>query len=275
VFLGLEIKTWLGLSVLGAIISTIGAIFGILLKEYFLSRSLEKWRQKQNLEKIYEKFRDPLILSGHELASRTLEIITHYPTVYLRRDVFNSNPKKQIKNSIDDPYFKRYKLISTLYRMGSFLGWLELYRQEITFLRSSNSKHTIQLERAVDRIRSDLADGQLNQNEDWQLWKDTLVFREELRAIGESLIESKGSTRTVIGYGRFCEHLDENDSNNVKHWLSVLLNFYLDLDENNKDFRKIRLERIFVHIIDLLLLLDRNSIDQRLINEYENRKPNI
>ena len=31
-----------------------------------------------------------------------------------------------------------------------------------------------------------LADGEINTARDWRKWRDTLVFREELRAIGES-----------------------------------------------------------------------------------------
>src|SRR5574341_1144014 len=182
--LGLDLKTWLGLTVLGAVVSTIGALLGVVLKDYFFTRSLERWKQRQTLEQIYQKFRDPLLLAARELASRTLEILDHYPTVYLREEVLASRPKKQIENSIEDAYFQRYKLLSAAYRLSAFLGWLELYRQEITFLHSGNNRHAKALDVAVDRIRSDLADGQINMAEDWPEWRDTLVFREELRAIG-------------------------------------------------------------------------------------------
>jgi hypothetical protein len=70
-FLNLDLKTWLGLTVVGAVVSTLGALFGILLKDYFFSRSFERWKQRQTLELVYQKYRDPLTLSARELASRT------------------------------------------------------------------------------------------------------------------------------------------------------------------------------------------------------------
>lgn len=262
--LGFDLKTWLGLTVLGAIVSTLGAIFGLILKDYFFSRSFERWKQRQALEHLYQKFRDPLLLSARELASRTVEILKHFPPNYLNQRVLASRPGKQVANTIDDPYFQRYKLVSTAYRLSAFMAWVELYRQEITFLHPGNNAHALRLEAAVELIRSDLADGQLNLAEDWEKWRDILVFREELRAIGESLIESRGSTRTVMGYGRYCEQLESVTPNAVKRWSPVVFNFYLDLEANRKDFRESRMKRLLVHLVDLMRLIDRNPIEPYL-----------
>ncbi|MBI3169053.1 MAG: hypothetical protein HYZ22_11275 [Chloroflexi bacterium] len=267
-FLGLDIKTWLGLSVLGAIVSVVGALFGIILKDYFFTRSFERWKQKQNLELVYQKFRDPLILAASELSSRTLEILNQYPTVYLREAVWKSHPQKQTANSNQDAYFQKYKLLSTAYRLSAFLGWLELYRQEITFLNPGNNSTAKSFDNVVERIRSDLADGQINTAEDWLQWHDTLIFREELRAIGESLIETRGTSRTVIGYGRYCDLLDSDTPNVVQRWAKVVLNFYLDLQSNGKDFRQIRLQKMFTHLVELLRLLDNTSVRPNLQEAY-------
>lgn len=273
--LGLDLKTWLGLTVLGAIISTIGALFGIVLKDYFFTRSLERWKQWQTLEQIYQRFRDPLVLVVRELASRTLEILDHYPTVYLRAEVLASRPTRQIENSVEDAYFQRYKLVSTAYRLSAFLGWLELYRQEITFLHPGNSKHAKALDVAVGRIRGDLADGQINLVEDWHEWRDTLVFREELRAIGESLIGSRGSTRAVMGYGRYCEQLESSSPNVVLRWSPVVFNFYLDLETHGKDFRQIRLQRMLVHLVELMRLLEPSSVEPHLQQAAAKLQPEV
>ena len=96
-FQGLDLKTWLGLAVVGAVVSTSGAIFGIILKEHVFSRSLEKWKHRQTLAQIYNKFRDPLLLAASELASRTSEILRNFPTVYLRTAVLTSHPEKQAR----------------------------------------------------------------------------------------------------------------------------------------------------------------------------------
>ncbi len=269
-FLGLDLKTWLGLTVVGAAISTFGALLGIVLKDYVFSRSLEKWKLRHTLEQLYQKFRDPLLLSARELASRSVEILDQYPTVYLRTDVLSLRPDRQIENTTKDPYFQHYKLVSTAYRFCAFLGWLELYRQEITFLNSGSNRLSRELERAINSIREDLADGQLNTAQDWPEWRDTLIFREELRAIGESMIESRGASRSVIGYGRFCELLEANDSSPTKKWATVLLNFVLDLETERRDFRQIRLKRLLVHLVGLLELLEDAAIEKRLI-EARNR----
>jgi hypothetical protein len=271
-FLGLDLKTWLGLTVIGAAISTLGALFGVVLKDYLFTRSFEKWKQRQTLEQVYQRYRDPLYLATRELASRTLEILEHYPPVYLRETVWASRPLKQIENTIEDAYFQRYKLVSTAYRLSAFLGWLELYRQEITFLHSGNYEDAKVLEAAVAEIRCDLADGQINTAPDWHIWRDTLVFREELRAIGESLIENRGSARAIMGYGRFCEQLESESSNVVQRWSPVVLNFYLELEAGGKDFRQVRLQRMFVHLVYLMRLLDRASVESYLLDSYERLK---
>jgi hypothetical protein len=274
-FLGLDLKAWLGLSVLGAIVSTIGALIGIVLRDFFFTRSFERWKQQRNLEQVYQKFSDPLLLLALELVSRSIEILEHYPTVFLKESVLASRPEKQLANTTQDAYFQRYKLISTAYRLSAFLAWLELYRQEITFLNSGNSKHAKTLEFAVDRIRSDFADGQINRAKDWDKWQDKLIFREELRAIGESLIEMRGNNRAVMGYGRYCEQLESPSTNTVQHWSKAVLNFYLELETSGKDFRQTRLKRMVVHLIDLMRLLDSSAIEPDIKEAYSKLLPEI
>jgi hypothetical protein len=252
-------------NVVGTAISTLGALLGILLKDYFFSRSFERWKQRQTLESIYQKYRDPLRLSARELASRTSGIVEHYPTVYLTTEALASRPERQIENSIDDPYFRRYKLLSTVYRICAFLGWIEPYRREITYLNSGRNTHSRELERAVELVRSDLADGQLNNAPDWDEWRDTLVFREELRAIGESMLELRGTVRTVIGYGKFVEQFDAADPSPTQRWAWVVSNFVLGLETKRPDFRKVRLQRLVVHLVRLMELLDEASIEDNLV----------
>lgn len=264
-FLHLGVQEWLGLTVVGAVVSTLGALLGILLKEYFFSRSLERWKQRQTVELVYQKYRDPLTLSARELASRIREIVEHYPTVYLTAEVLESRPESQIENNTDDPYFRRYKLLSTVYRLCAFLGWIELYRQEVTYLRSGSNKHSRKLEEAVELIRSDLADGRLNDAPNWYEWRDTLVFREELRAIGESMIPPGSAVRSVMGYGRFTELFDAGDPTPTQRWARVILNFLLDLEVDRSDFRQTRLQRLLVHLVGLIELHDNTSIEQSLI----------
>jgi len=260
----IHLESWLGVTVVAALVSTFGALLGITLKDYFFSRSFERWKQRHSLELLYQKYRDPLFLSACELASRISELLKLYPAIYLKQKVLDSQPIKQLHNSFDDPYFQRYKLVSTVYRFCAFFGWLELYRQETTYLHSGNSKHSRSLEQAVELIRADLADGQINLADDWERWRDRLVFREEIRAIGESMIETRGSTRTVMGYSRFVELFDSPNASPNKYWISVMLNFLLDPTIKD-DFRSVRLMRLLVHLVGLMKLLDVSSIDRDLV----------
>jgi len=263
-FLGLSLQTWLGLTVLGALVSTLGSLFGIVLKDFFFVRSFESWKQKKTLEQLYQRYRDPLYLSAHELATRLFEIDLTYPTVYLKTSVLDKRVDRQIRNSVHDPYFQRHKLLSSIYRLAAFLGWLELYRQEVTYLRSGSNPHSKALEWVVNAIRSDLADGQINKTDDLGMWRDTLIFRDELRAIGESMIETRGATRTVTGYGRFLEAAEAEGDSAIKRWHPVVSNFLLDLEVGGKDFRHVRIKRLFVHLVDLMTLLDESSVEKWL-----------
>ncbi len=261
-FLDLKPEQWLGFAVLAAVVSVIGTLIGIVFKDFIFARAFENWKQRKSLNQIYQKYKDPILLSAKELCTRLIEVLDQYPPNYLRKSVLDLNPPQPIMNNEDDPYFKRYKLVSTAYRLCSFLGWLELYRQEVVFLNSGNNKHSKQLENILDYFRSDLADGQLNMARNWSKWKDMLIFREEIRAIGESMLDFVGTTRTVMGYGKFCELFDSNDTNNKNRWIPNILSVFLDLDVN-LDFRKNRIIRMMNHLINLVELLDKNGLEER------------
>jgi hypothetical protein len=160
-------------------------------------------------------------------------------------------------NSIDDPYYRKYKQISTIYRFCAFLGWLELYRQEIVFLDSGHMKQNTIFEHKLSEVRSDLADGHINSASDWPQWDDYLIFREELRAIGEAMIIEDGKFRNVVGYKQFCEFFLTDIDKSRGKWLETAAFFFLDIPPNSeKNFRLVRFKRLFVHLVDLVEILD-------------------
>lgn len=261
-------KDWLGLAVAGAAVSTVGTLIGIFLKDFIFSRSLERFKQRQSLDAVFQKYRDPLALSTRELISRLIEILKDYPTGFLKQKVHDSKPEKQLRNSDEDAYYLRYKLISTLYRICSLLAWLELYRQELTFLHPDDDRKLKKLDKVANCVRENFADGQLNETDDLNAWSDKLVFREELRAIGESLIEARGAGRSVMGYGKFCELLDSKEMNPTKRWSAVMLNFILDM-QPKQDFRNYRLRRLLEHLVELLTLLRPNLVMPYMLEAVE------
>jgi hypothetical protein len=99
-------------------------------------------------------------------------------------------------------------------------------------------------------------------------WRDTLIFREELRAIGESLIEIRGNSRSVMGYGRYMECLGSTTQNPSNRSFHVVLNFFIEMEDTGKDFRRERMKRLFVHLIDLLRLLDEEQVAEYMNDAY-------
>jgi hypothetical protein len=137
--------------------------------------------------------------------------------------------------------------------MCALLGWLELYRQDVTFLNTDEKEVSRILEDALENIRNDLADGRLNKASDFQKWNDRLIFREEQRAIGEAMITDT-SPRTVMGYGAFRALFERSRADDELWWMRVVLNFLSDMADM-KDFRRDRFKLMREHLeraIDLL-----------------------
>jgi hypothetical protein len=258
---GLSAKEFLALAAVGAAITTAGNLLATILKEYFFARSLEAWRTQRALRAAFKKYRDPLILSFIELLNRLEEILYSSPVDFLDKTLLRHNPPHMAENSANDLYYQKYKLVSTVYRLCACLGWLELYRRDVTFLDSGHHRINSDFERLVQHVRSCLADGHLNQATDWEDWDDSLIFREEQRAIGETMIDEKGN---VLGYSAFCEKFQSDSSG---RWISVATNFLLDLKgtrADKKDFRRARCMLLVKHGISLIECLDSRHVNAKL-----------
>lgn len=242
---GLTAAQLLGLSVVAAVISVAGNLVALVLREFLLVRSFERWKERRALRAVYQRYRDPIVLSGIDLLSRLAEIRRAYPTNYLLSEVAAQRPTRFAANTNEDPHYRRHKLVSSVYRLCAFLGWLELYRQELTFLDTGRRRDNRNLEGYLEDIRRDLADGQLNQAPDWPVWIDFLVFREEQRAVGAAMIVDGGGQRTIMGYGVFLALVDvpEDERGAELWWLNTASRFLLDL-RADRDFRRTRLERL-------------------------------
>jgi len=264
---GLTASQILGLSVIAALVTTVGNLLATWLREFLFVRSFERWKDRRTLLSVFRKYRDPMILAIRDLQPRVKQILADYPTNFLRLSVLEQRPRQLQANSADDPYYKRYRLISTVYRLCAFLGWLELYRQEVTFLDTGQESVNKNLEDQVNQIRQALANGRLNTEPDWRSWSDRLIFREEQRAIGEGMITGI-DPRAVMGYGAFhalFERADaemDADADDELWWIRVACSFFLDL-ERTKDFRRSRLEKMQKHLDAIEALLDSPSIAYR------------
>ncbi len=59
-----------------------------------------------------------------------------------------------------------------------------------------------------------------------------------------------------MGYGRFKELFEGETPSATQAWSTVVLNFVLDLEDVRPDFRRTRIDRLVVHLVDLLERLE-------------------
>jgi hypothetical protein len=259
----MTLKEILGLGVLGALVSTVGTLLGLYLKDFVAARAFERWKARRAADDVFRRYRDPLALATSELINRLCEIISQEHPSFLKADVLKiANPRIE-RNDEEDPYFRRYKYDSTIYRLASVLGWIELFRQDITFLDSGQMHKNVEITNCLGDVRAALADGHLNEAADWAKWRDYLIFREEQRAIGESMIDNAANPRRVKGYDRFLADNAERPS----RWFMCLAGFFEDLETSNRDYRMIRIKRLLVALAQLLTLTSERSLSERVHKE--------
>ena len=248
-------EKYLEFTVIAAIITTIGSLIALFIKDFLFTRYFDNFKEKESLNKIYKRYRDPLVLASNELLRRLLEIYYEFPTTFLQSDIIKLNPEKSILKTTDDEYFRKYKLISTLYRFCSLFGWIELYRNEITFLETHSVKKTAKLLELFHNLKSAIADGHHNKHSDSIEWEDSLIFREELRMIGEEMIVKEDGNKIIMGYKKFNEIFEEYSKNENVKWIKIVLNFWLDC-KTEKDFRNERIRLMILSLFDLVEFLD-------------------
>src|SRR6266496_797137 len=247
---------------------TAGVVAGItttltlILKEHLFPRSLEEWKERRHLAATYRRYRDPIVLSARELASRLVEIWTEFPTGYLDRDLWDVEDPFDLVNDTDNIHFQKYKLVSTVYRLCALFGWIELYRREVVFLNAGHDRKNKRLEACLHDVQSDLADGSWNGRDDWDEWSDRLIFREEQRAIGEAMIHGNGAERSIIGYGGFCAAIWGGDAAFASAIRPALM-FVTDTADE-RDFRKLRFRELALHLIALIAELHDPRLPEHL-----------
>jgi hypothetical protein len=246
-----DATTLLSLTVVGAVVTTAGTLVGLFLKEVLLVRSFERWKVDHSRQQIARRLRDPIVLSALELCTRLARICEEHPADFLRLELLNASRESPTLTSKADDYYKQYTFVSSIYRLCAFLGWVELFRQEMVFFSEDNASRSSKLQGAIYSIRGDLADGQLNTADDWSSWCDGLIFREEQRAIGESMLVEYKTDRVVMGYGQFYSMLLSKKRSSANRWFGVAAVF-LSNPQKERDFRLIRMYRMVDHLVGIV-----------------------
>ncbi len=130
-----------------AIIAAGVTLLGIFLRDFFFSLLKDRRESRKNTFVIYQNYADPLLSTATKLLWRFNEIFNLEGRGSFLRG-------KESNTKYDD-----YKRKSTLYRLGSLIGWIRAYKRELSFLRIQNRRKYKSFDSAINEFESSLADG--------------------------------------------------------------------------------------------------------------------
>jgi hypothetical protein len=198
----------------GSVLSTIVTVFGA-----------PALQARRDAKKALDTYREPLLAASYELQAR----------------LYNILQLKFVEKYIsDDTAGKRNPAIeSTLYVFAQFLGWREIIRREVQYLRFSRNGQT----REIGRLLRDIGETFLADKYGSQF----MIWRVEQRGLGERMIESADNKMTCLGYASFIERRPT-----MQEWLRPLED---DL-ENMRDGGRKRLTELQHLLLELVRQLD-------------------
>ena len=259
----MALQTLLGLSVLGALVATIGSLIALFLKDFVAATWLERWKARQTLLGAYRRYQMPIFLAAEELSNRLYGLSrdnNDREQLEVGLAVLKKPIVREPSAAVNDHYL-RYRFVSNVYRLCSFLGWVELYRRDIGSLNVDELDRNRRLDACLRNIQSVLADGWINQHKDWQDWSDCLIFREELRAIGHAMLPPSDNL-CILDFGSFTSVLEHDpDGTEAARWFVQAAQFFECL-KRDQDFRLIRMRMLVVYLTDLMELLQPKRIDR-------------
>jgi hypothetical protein len=198
----------------GSVLSTIVTVFGA-----------PALQARRDAKKALDTYREPLLAASYELQAR----------------LYNILQLKFVEKYIsDDKAGKRNPAIeSTLYVFAQFLGWREIIRLEVQYLRFSRDRQT----REIGRLLQDIGETFLSDKYGSQF----MIWRVEQRGLGERMIESADNKMTCLGYASFIERRPT-----MQEWLRPLED---DL-QNMQDGGRNRLTELQHLLLELVQQLD-------------------
>lgn len=263
-------QTLLGLTVLGSIVTTLGSLLALCIKEFVAARWLEHWKARQTLLGVYRRYQLPIFLAAEELSGRLFGLSREGNDREERDiglDVLRNGAPRPDHAAVGEHYL-RYRFVSNVYRLCSFLGWVELYRRDIGTLDVDTLDRNRKLAACLRDIQGVLADGWINQHADWRHWRDCLLFREEQRAIGHAMAASEGGL-AILDFGTFTAALEGDlDGTGQARWFVQAAHFYECL-KRSQDFRLVRMRMLVVYLTDLMELLQPGRIDRSHVTTAE------
>ncbi|WP_038545456.1 hypothetical protein [Neorhizobium galegae] len=251
---GIQISQILTFTVIGSFVTIFGNLIALYLKDVLAVRSFERWKAHQTLILVYRRYQLPIFLAAEELSGRFYGLSR--PNCTIERFGIDLLHKEISRDShaLAGNHYYQYRFVSNVYRLCSFLGWIELYRRDIGTLDVEALDRNHLLESSLRNVRSAIADGWVNQHPDIHKWRDCLIFREELRAIGCRMADGQKEL-CLIDFGAFFEILQKRPvGSDSARWFHQAALFFDNLDRDG-DFRIIRMRMLVIFLTDLMEVL--------------------
>ena len=224
----------IALAVIASLTSLVVVVAGIPFN-YIIAKRL---RREQNLD-MMSHYRDPLLQAAMGLRSRLLAILVDD---FLGRFLVNGKETQ-----------KTYAVRYTLYAFAEFLCWLEILRQNISFLDLGDDAQNRRLMKHITVIRRVMFDNKMD-----PLF---LIVDGYQRALGELMIRSDDPSRAryrkCIGYAEFCARLETDPT--FASWFDELAADIAELAKR-KVVRTDRLVTLESAIVDLIEFLDPHNM---------------
>lgn len=136
-----------------AFIAAVGALLGVLLKDFIFKYLEERRASKRSRQEIYQKYARPLLNATETFMWRLNETL-RIPGRgrYLLLDGFPTPTNRHAS-------FGLYKKVSTIYRLAALLGWMQALRRELSQLEPHKGTTQAELEAAIRGFQKALADG--------------------------------------------------------------------------------------------------------------------
>ncbi len=205
---------WWGPLVVGAVLTLGGSFASLLFTDRVAAR-----KARDDQERLYRRQKLQVGLAARALIEALARFRldgTRPVADFLSRDYLVAQPKQPSAFDRGAAYYRKYDLVSTVYRLCAFLGWMELYRIDPEFM-SGRPDERASFEAAFSRIRTILADeieaipsdGADAAPPAANSTGDGVILADDQRAIGERMLTEASDKipRAVVGYARFAETL--------------------------------------------------------------------
>lgn len=210
-------------SIVIAILALIGSIASASVTAYVTLRA-SQLKDIQQARTVHFKYRNPILLSAHQLQDRFYNIA--FNNLYIYR-----------------PRYDDYVIRHTIYLIGQYFVWQAILQKEVQFLAFDRSQDTIAFRDRVRAVRRAFSSDQPKYGSELMVWAGYQT------AIGEIMIrKEEGGQRMCMTYPEFCSQWD--DFEGFRNWFQAIEH---DLRLEGQDFRRMRqVQNVLIDLVELL-----------------------